>query len=494
MANFTQRLSLRFKLVSFVALSIFLLVMVLGGALSWNYFNDEKKKLAETLTQELSIVSYTMSAGLEFNDTKAVDTDIDLLKNVKEFVSVKVSDLNGRVFSTKSFQRSSAGSNLFTVQVPIYNETNIQIGIVEASATTTYFMKNILTVVSVVFLVTLLVTIFVIFVAAFIIEHVIHRPLTSMIGRLKDGSEQTLSAAQQVESSSLNLSKGATEQASSLEQTSSALDQMASMTRQNADNASKASQMAIETKFHAEKGDISMKEMQSSMVSIGESANKVGKIIKTIEEIAFQTNLLALNAAVEAARAGEHGKGFAVVANEVRNLAQRASVAAKDTQQLIEDSQTRTREGSEISRKTGEALGQIMDAAKKVADVVNEIARASKEQAEGINQVTQAVSRMDSVTQQNAASAEESAAASKELSTQSESLKEIAMGLQQIVSGQNRATGLMEKNVALEKINRPYQNIRRPVVKQASKENKGPKLLKPEDVIPFDDKEGFKDF
>jgi methyl-accepting chemotaxis protein len=209
---------------------------------------------------------------------------------------------------------------------------------------------------------------------------------------------------------------------------------MASMTKQNADNAAVASLMATQAKLHAEKGDVSMKEMQSSMKEISESADKIVKIIKTIEEIAFQTNILALNAAVEAARAGEHGKGFAVVADEVRNLALRASLAAKDTQALIEDSQLRTREGAEVTKKASEALGLIMEKTKKVADMINEIAMASKEQTEGINQITNAVSQMDQVTQQTAANAENSSTASEKLASQAEDLKEMVLGLQVIVS------------------------------------------------------------
>jgi len=339
---------------------------------------------------------------------------------------------------------------------------------------------------------------------AFFITTGITRAIIKVVSSLDEGSEQTSSAAQQVASASQQLSQGATEQASSLEETSSALDQMTSMIKQNADNAAKASQMATEAKNHAEKGDISMKEMQTSMKSIGESTDKVSKIIKIIEEIAFQTNILALNAAVEAARAGEHGKGFAVVADEVRNLAQRASLAAKDTQSLIENSQVRTKEGAEVTKKASEALGQIMDAAKKVADVVNEIALASKEQAEGINQVTNAISQMDQVTQQNAASAEESAAAAEELSSQADNLKDMVLGLQQIVSGEDNASRQMEKRLPSNGHARHHQGVGKSTMKLARsfehnenkfvKEGKGPKVLKPEEVIPFDDKEGFKDF
>lgn len=334
-------------------------------------------------------------------------------------------------------------------------------------------------------------------VLAVIITLGITGPLNKIINSLNSGSEQTTAAAGQVSASSQQLSQGTTEQASSLEETSSSLDEIASMTKSNADNASKANQMATEARNAGEKGSQAMGNLQTAMDGIAESGEKVSKIIKTIEEIAFQTNLLALNAAVEAARAGEHGKGFAVVAEEVRNLAQRAGVAARDTATLIEESGNRTKEGVEITKNAAESLGEIIDGSKKVADVVAEIAAASKEQSDGIGQITNAVSQMDQVTQQNAATSEETAAASEELSSQADSLKDMVSELQSMVGGSSSLN--TQKHTAISGPQKKTQ-IKGPqgksTKKDQSKDNsknqskdnpQGPQVMNPEDIIPLDD-------
>ena len=145
------------------------------------------------------------------------------------------------------------------------------------------------------------------------------------------------------------------------------------MTKQNADNSNVANDLMNQGKQMLDNGMDSMNEMVTSMESIKQSSGEMGKIIKVIEEIAFQTNLLALNAAVEAARAGEHGKGFAVVADEVRNLAQRAAQAARETTGLIEDSTNKAKEGTGVAGEVGKALGAIVSDVTKVTDLVDGI-------------------------------------------------------------------------------------------------------------------------
>src|SRR4051794_17043018 len=165
--------------------------------------------------------------------------------------------------------------------------------------------------------------------------------------------------------------------------------------------------------------------MISSMKEINSSSEKISKIIRVIDEIAFQTNILALNAAVEAARAGEAGMGFAVVADEVRNLAQRCAQAAKDTAVLIEESISRTTEGGKKLTEVTEVIQAITENTMNVKILVDEVSCGSQEQSRGIEQISKAILQMEHVTQTNASGAEESAAASEEMSAQADMLRQI---------------------------------------------------------------------
>jgi methyl-accepting chemotaxis protein len=262
---------------------------------------------------------------------------------------------------------------------------------------------------------------------------------------LTSGAEQTTSAAAQVSASSQSLAEGASEQAASIEETSSSLEEMSSMSKKNAEHTEKCKGWMGEAKVVVEEVDKLLNETAVSIQEINRSSEATGKVIKTIEEIAFQTNILALNAAVEAARAGEAGMGFAVVAEEVRSLAQRCAQAAKETGVLIESATNAARKGSQLTLSTQEAFKRNMVNAAKVGGAVEEISAAVNEQSQGISQINTAVSQMDKVTQSNAANAEESAAAAEELNAQAETLRHSVAELLKLVEGQ----GLSEKRPAI---------------------------------------------
>jgi methyl-accepting chemotaxis protein len=339
-------------------------------------------------------------------------------------------------------------------------------------------------------------------VSAFFITRSITRPIARVIEGLSSGSEQVASAAGQVSAASQSLAEGSSEQAASIEETSSSLEEMSSMTRQNAENASQADQLMKAASRVVGTANQAMAQLTGSMAEISKASEQTSKIIKTIDEIAFQTNLLALNAAVEAARAGEAGAGFAVVADEVRNLAMRAAEAAKNTAVLIEGTVKKVKEGSELVGGTSRAFAEVTDSTGKVGALVAEIAAASSEQSQGIGQINTAVTEMDKVTQQNAATAEESASAAEEMNAQAEQMKSFVGELVAMVGKAEKAKG-GQGAAAVRQVKRGSANLSRnetALLPAAASPKHGPapmalgREVRPDQVIPLDDLESFKEF
>jgi methyl-accepting chemotaxis protein len=270
---------------------------------------------------------------------------------------------------------------------------------------------------------------------AFFITRGITRSLMRMVTDLASCSDETASAAEQVAGGAQSLADGTSKTAAALEETSASLEEMGSMVKQTAASSGSAATLASEGRQAGERGSAAMVELAQAIQDIKKNADQTAKIVKTIDEIAFQTNLLALNAAVEAARAGDAGKGFAVVAEEVRNLAQRAGEAARNTASLIENSVKAADNGVVLAKNVNEIVGQSTTASRKINDLVAEIAASAKEVALGIEQVSQAVRQMDQVTQSNAAGAEENSAVGEELSAQSQTLNGLVVGLDVMVRG-----------------------------------------------------------
>jgi methyl-accepting chemotaxis protein/methyl-accepting chemotaxis protein-1 (serine sensor receptor) len=261
--------------------------------------------------------------------------------------------------------------------------------------------------------------------------------LRQVAAEMTEGARQVATAATQVASASQSLAQGTSEQAATLEETSSSATEITAVTRKNADNTRTVAGVMMETAQMVDGANHNLEEMMQSMKEIHGSSEKISKIIRVIDEIAFQTNILALNAAVEAARAGEAGMGFAVVADEVRNLAQRSAQAAKDTASLIEESIGKSNEGGRKLDHVAKSIEQITASANQVKTLVDEVDMGSQEQARGIEQISLAVAQMEKVTQRNAANAEESAAASEELAAQARSLQETVDRLQDVTGRGN---------------------------------------------------------
>ena len=249
--------------------------------------------------------------------------------------------------------------------------------------------------------------------------------LSDTLTQINRSADQVSSGSEQVASGSQALSQGATEQASSIEELSATIADISSQIQTTAQGARDANQKVDFVADEINASNAQMQQLIGAMSDISLKSNEIGKIIKTIEDIAFQTNILALNAAVEAARAGAAGKGFAVVADEVRNLASKSAEAAKNTTALIEGSIAAVENGTKLADETAQSLTRVVSGAGEVVTIVGKIAQAANEQAGSIAQVTTGVDQISSVIQTNSATAEESAAASEELTGQSSMLKEL---------------------------------------------------------------------
>jgi methyl-accepting chemotaxis protein len=246
--------------------------------------------------------------------------------------------------------------------------------------------------------------------------------LRSLLAEVSAGAHAVTDTSAQIAQGNVDLSQRTEEQASTLEETASTMEELTATVAQNAENARKASQLAVGASEVAQRGGTVVDQVLGIMDGIEDSSKKITNIIGVIDGIAFQTNLLALNAAVEAARAGEQGRGFAVVAAEVRNLAQRSAAAAKEIKTLIGDSVQKVQTGASLANDAGHTMVEVVSSFKKVSDLIAEIAAASQEQSSGIQQMNSAITNMEQAVQHDAALVEEAAAATESMNAQAGSL------------------------------------------------------------------------
>jgi methyl-accepting chemotaxis protein len=247
--------------------------------------------------------------------------------------------------------------------------------------------------------------------------------MTQILLAVKNSAVSINEMAHNVSSGGESLSKSSTQLASTIIELKSSIGNVSNIAEENTKRANDANILSDEIKADAQISGEKMKEMLDAVNQIQESSEKISKVIKVIDDIAFQTNILALNAAVEAARAGAAGKGFAVVADEVRNLASKSSNAARETSNLITDSNQKSNQGVSIAVDASACLTEIIKDIQKSSEMILEIANQSSNQSKAIDSISIAIEQVSHVTRENSSISDSASSNATKLTDQSELLE-----------------------------------------------------------------------
>lgn len=249
--------------------------------------------------------------------------------------------------------------------------------------------------------------------------------LNNIMKQINSTTHHLADTANDMEAQSKKLHQAAYVQADAMEKLSSEVGIIKNNLNEVTENTKRTHQSAYEIAGQISDGNRKMEGLKEAMQAIEQNAHEVSKITMLVEDIARQTKILALNATVEAARAGEAGAGFAVVAQEVRRLAEESEEAAKNTVELISQSDVLITNGVELTREAAKSLELISSSSDEVKDIAGRLSESVNIQEASLYAITGRINEVSSVTGQNLKSAGDTENASVKLKTESGKLQKL---------------------------------------------------------------------